>query len=186
MEQWRPGPGGSGAPVKRGALTCPRSDGGRGATKRWCHRRSGTGLALSKGRGWRALVRVRSGDAGPVSVSPWVEGTGFSQRAAWLQHVRKLLPVRGGVPVVTRVHSLLRLLHPKFTSPRPAPETPQRLPRLDPLTVLMTPASVLPRGWLSNKPGYCPRRRSCGLASTSCAARSSTVAGITPSCQPSA
>ena len=27
-------------------------------------------------------MRVRSGDAGPVSVSPWVEGTGFSQQAA--------------------------------------------------------------------------------------------------------
>ena len=55
--------------------------------------------------------------------------------------MQKLLPVRGGM---TGVHSLLRLLHPKFTSPHPALEPPQRLLHLDPFTVRVTPASVLP------------------------------------------
>lgn len=54
----------------------------------------------------------------------------------------------------------MRLLHPKFTSPHPALEPPQRLPRLDPLAVRVTPASVLPRGRLSDAWGCCPWHRS--------------------------
>lgn len=169
--------------MKHGALMCPRSDGGRGATERGCHHRSGTGLALSEGRGWRALVRVSSGDAGPVSVSLWVEGTGFSQRAApasaHAEAASSLWWGDWGALTIASPSPQVHIPPPcSGAAPASAPPGPPRCPR-DP-SLRAAPRSAERRAGLLS---LAPER---GLASTSCAAQSSTVARITPFCRPSA